>query len=182
MREILDQLKASDVCFDPYKEDRASGHINVRSDLSLYFGPLWHPTGYVMYNPSRVMRQHGYIQHQPLEKMGDYYKLELELCSSSGDNLTIVHTGPPTVLDNWDKRNDFIIDTGRRTNRGDEISPDYMSWYNKVSHPLVIREIKSNTTAAGSSYNCIIKDKPAGYDRLVCVLIFLFILYCSYKS
>ncbi|RZC88632.1 hypothetical protein C5167_016493 [Papaver somniferum] len=108
MMEILDQLKASDVCFDPYKEDRASGHINVRSDLSLYFGPLWHPTGYVMYNPSRMMRQHGYIQHQPMEEFGNYYKLELELCSPSGDNLTIVHKGPPTFPDNWDKRTEFM--------------------------------------------------------------------------
>ncbi|XP_026429458.1 uncharacterized protein LOC113325673 [Papaver somniferum] len=100
MREILDQMKASDVCFDPCKEDRATWHITVRSNLCLYFGPLWHTTGYVMYNPSWVMRQLGNIQHQPMDHMGDYYKLELEKCSSSGDNLTIVHSGPATVLDN----------------------------------------------------------------------------------
>ncbi|XP_026441779.1 protein MAINTENANCE OF MERISTEMS-like [Papaver somniferum] len=44
LREILDELKAQDVCFYPYKEDRADGHIAGRSDLALYFGPLWHPT------------------------------------------------------------------------------------------------------------------------------------------
>ncbi|XP_026416398.1 protein MAIN-LIKE 2-like [Papaver somniferum] len=59
LREKLDSLKASDVCFDPYKKERAGGHIGPRSELSHYFGPLWHHTGYVMYNGSRVIRQHG---------------------------------------------------------------------------------------------------------------------------
>ncbi|XP_026434329.1 protein MAINTENANCE OF MERISTEMS-like [Papaver somniferum] len=37
LREVLDSLTAQDVCFDPYKEDRAGGHIAGRSDLALYF-------------------------------------------------------------------------------------------------------------------------------------------------
>ncbi|XP_026437850.1 uncharacterized protein LOC113336074 [Papaver somniferum] len=65
LREVLNSLTAQDVCFDPYKEDRADGHIAGRSDLCPYFGPLWQPTGYVMYNSSRVMRQHGFVQGIP---------------------------------------------------------------------------------------------------------------------
>ncbi|XP_026417079.1 protein MAINTENANCE OF MERISTEMS-like [Papaver somniferum] len=44
MREVLDSMQSSYVFFDPYKGYRDSGHIAGRSNLTLYFGPLWLPT------------------------------------------------------------------------------------------------------------------------------------------
>ncbi|XP_026410925.1 protein MAINTENANCE OF MERISTEMS-like [Papaver somniferum] len=61
MRQKLDNMTGKEVNFDPYKEDRVGGLI----DLAYYHGPLFYPYGYSMNNPNRVMHQLGYIQDSP---------------------------------------------------------------------------------------------------------------------
>ncbi|XP_026435117.1 protein MAINTENANCE OF MERISTEMS-like [Papaver somniferum] len=121
LREKLDSLKASEVCFDPYKEDRASRHIAGRSELSHYFGPLWNPTCYVMYNVSRVMGQHGACQTVPWHHIDVKFKLDVEHSESNQDNIKVVYSGTPSVVDHWDKRMYHLVNTGRNVNRGDEL-------------------------------------------------------------
>ncbi|XP_026451329.1 protein MAIN-LIKE 1-like [Papaver somniferum] len=120
LREKLDLLKASEVCFDPYKEDRASGHIAGRSELSYYFGPLWHPTCYVMYNGSRVMRKYGSFQTVPWHHINGKFKLDVEHIESNQDNIKVVYSGTPSVTEHWDKRQYHLVNAGRAVNRGDE--------------------------------------------------------------
>ncbi|XP_026411921.1 uncharacterized protein LOC113307686 [Papaver somniferum] len=162
LREVLGSLTAQEVCFDPYKEDRAGGHIAGRSDLALYFGPLWHPTGYVMYNASRVMRQHGFVQGIPKEEIHGNFSLVLEECTSDKDSITVVHKNKPSCKLHWDRRVHYLINLGRPANKGFENAPNYMEWYLSVSHIRVIRDLKPKPAL----YKSILKDKPVGYERL----------------
>ncbi|XP_026410437.1 protein MAIN-LIKE 1-like [Papaver somniferum] len=131
LKEKLDSTKASEVCFYPYKEDRASGHIAGRSELSHYFGPLWYPTGYVMYNGSRVMRQHGYVQGVPWNHINGKFKLDVEHSQSNQDTIKVIYYGTPYVIDHWDQRMYHLVNTERAVNRGDENAPVYMEWYRR---------------------------------------------------
>ncbi|XP_026398979.1 uncharacterized protein LOC113294819 [Papaver somniferum] len=98
LREKLDSLKALEVCFDPYKEDRASGHIAPRFELFHYFGPLWHHT-------------------VPWHHMNGKFKLDLEHSESNQDNIKVVYSGTPSVTEHWDKREYHLLNTGRAITR-----------------------------------------------------------------
>lgn len=55
MRLALDQMMIDKVVFDPYKLERDLLQCPVIPDnVSFYNGPLFHTSGYVMYNPWRV--------------------------------------------------------------------------------------------------------------------------------
>ncbi|XP_026451222.1 protein MAIN-LIKE 1-like [Papaver somniferum] len=161
LREKLDSTKASEVCFDHYKEDRASGHMAGRSELSHYFGPLWHPTGYVMYNGSRVMQQHGYCQTVSWHHINGKFKLDVEHSESNQDTIKVVYSGTTFITEHWDKRLCHLVNTGIAVNRGDESAPGYIGWYREHSHHRVIRKLIAKTTSVEAFYKCIVKEKPS---------------------
>ncbi|XP_026451629.1 uncharacterized protein LOC113351940 [Papaver somniferum] len=59
LREQLDDLTVNDMVFHPYTvpddvpvdEDDLNGY----SSVSAYYGPIWHPHGYTIYNPRRIL-------------------------------------------------------------------------------------------------------------------------------
>ncbi|XP_026419487.1 protein MAINTENANCE OF MERISTEMS-like [Papaver somniferum] len=69
LRRQLDNLTTKDVVFDPYKNDLAKGKGKMVgcTEQDSYFGTLFHPKIYVMYNPTRVARQCRYVQNIPKE-------------------------------------------------------------------------------------------------------------------
>ncbi|XP_026430163.1 uncharacterized protein LOC113326702 [Papaver somniferum] len=65
MRKKLDALTIDDVVFDPYlrrDEDRVN-EVGDRlfSDVATYLIPLFHPTGFVILDPRRKLRQIGIV-------------------------------------------------------------------------------------------------------------------------
>lgn len=101
-----------------------------------YFWLLFHPRGYVMYNPSRVARQCGYVQKIPKEhKM---FKNNETKTKSYDNDIYIVHKPLPSC-DYWEDRalHRYPLNGPSRTD--DEAIPDYMSWNLNVSHTRVIR-------------------------------------------
>lgn len=116
-----------------------------------------------MYNASRLMRQHGFVQCIPNEKIHGNFTLKLEECKSDKDSITVVYNGTPSCKFHWDRRTHYLINQGRASNHGFENAPNYMDWYRNVSHLRVIRDLK----AKPASYKSILKDKPLGFHRLM---------------
>ncbi|XP_026433809.1 protein MAINTENANCE OF MERISTEMS-like [Papaver somniferum] len=96
LRRQLDNLTTKDIVFDPYKQDLAKGKgkkVGCR-DKSEYCGPLFHPRGYVMYNPTRVARQCGYVQKIP--KAHKMFNINWTKTKSYDNDIVIVHKPLPS--------------------------------------------------------------------------------------
>jgi Plant mobile domain len=140
LRVELDNLTAKDVVFDPYKDSWRKGKGKAKEDdynaQFEYHGPLFHPGGYVMYNPSRVARQCGFRQKIPVP----HKMFKLDLVKSEATELHIVIAHKPVALsDYWNNRrcHKYPLTTPSRTD--DEAALNYMRWYLNVSHPRVKR-------------------------------------------
>ncbi|XP_026458465.1 uncharacterized protein LOC113358975 [Papaver somniferum] len=69
LREKLDKLTVNDVVFHPYAvpDDVSVGEddLNAFSGVTPYYGPIWYPNGYTIYNPRRILRQLCCVQMDP---------------------------------------------------------------------------------------------------------------------
>ncbi|RZC69473.1 hypothetical protein C5167_032577 [Papaver somniferum] len=138
MRQKLDNITAEEVVFDPYKND----WVSAMEDVVYYSGPLFYPYGFSMYNPMRIMRQLGYIQYSPVPDYEPRFKHKLDNCESDDSELVDVYEPEPKTK-HWDDRHkhDSKIDISfwEHVNEGHQSTADYLEWYERFSHPRVIR-------------------------------------------
>ncbi|RZC65765.1 hypothetical protein C5167_009451 [Papaver somniferum] len=113
MRLAMDAMTTKYVLFDPYKEARENRQYKWFYNVALYQGPLFHPKGYVMADPRRVMRQLG--------------NKKLPRCMTSSHERD---REPRHLVDatNWEP-----------VNNGDEADPTYIDDYLELSYPFVVR-------------------------------------------
>lgn len=142
VRERLDTWPADKVTFDPYKEDRELC-LNTRKRLrpNFYNGPLFHPFGYTMYNPTRVRRQLGFQQETPEETDEPAnFKVVRSNCSSGEKHIDVAYE-PEPQNDHWNNRHTMEVYTAfwDAAELGYEMSDGYMDWYNRFTHSRVIR-------------------------------------------
>ena len=122
VRERLDRLQSSDVCWEPYVDHRAEHPF---PDIAWYSGCI--KCGLVVepYHPERVLRQYGYIQTIPLRP------------------FTPPRPDRSILLDQyWEKWTDHVLtdqSRGRRCQYSDsgESVAEYMAWYDRISHHIV---------------------------------------------
>ena len=139
MRLALDSISTEDVVFDIYKEMRES--FSIPNDVAYYHGPLFHPKGYIMADPTRVMRQYGCKQ---LDRWASYpvdkYLLDLPACISNPNKLHVVYDPVPQTM-HWSARENRIVNTGlwEVAEKGNEADELYLGDYEDWSHPLVVR-------------------------------------------
>ncbi|XP_026397952.1 protein MAINTENANCE OF MERISTEMS-like [Papaver somniferum] len=142
MRLALDQMMIDKVVFDPYKLERDLLQCPVIPDnVSFYNGPLFHTSGYVMYNPWRVMRQLGFKQQIVNEGMFKAFEHDYELSKSTPKRLVTVYI-PTPILVHWRDRERLCMvnhSTWTLVGNGDEVDPGYYQDYRSYSHPIVIR-------------------------------------------
>ncbi|XP_026457791.1 protein MAIN-LIKE 1-like [Papaver somniferum] len=159
LRRQLDNLTTNDVVFDPYKKDlgKGKGKKVGCKEQSEYCGPLFHPRGYVMYNPTRVARQCGYVQKIP--KAHKMFNINWTKTKSYDNDIFIVHKPLPSC-DYWDDRafHRYPLDGPSRADG--ETIPGYIPWYLKVSHTRVIQVDERPK----------IKDKDTALDYLVLIV------------
>ncbi|XP_026384720.1 protein MAIN-LIKE 1-like [Papaver somniferum] len=69
LREKLDSLDGHDVEFEPYNTTVEEDEFVEEEDipLGMYYGPLFYPGGYVIFDPRRVLRKFGFIQTVPYD-------------------------------------------------------------------------------------------------------------------
>ncbi|XP_026428834.1 protein MAINTENANCE OF MERISTEMS-like [Papaver somniferum] len=132
LRRLLDNLKIKDVVFVPYKEDLAKGKVNKVGfrEQSEYFGPLFHPRGYVMYNPTRVARQCSYVKIIP--KAQKMFNINETKTKSHDNDIIIVHKPFPSC-DYWNDRAFHRYPLYGPSPADDVAIPGYIPWYLKVS-------------------------------------------------
>ncbi|XP_026387972.1 protein MAINTENANCE OF MERISTEMS-like [Papaver somniferum] len=139
LREKLDSLNAKDVVFEPYFDDECQD--DQHAPVSFYYGPLFHPGGFSLYDPRRVLRQISYIQTVPKEKDEKFKSLVAGTKNTYG--FFKPQYDPEPSLDHWNNSKENQIATTHVTPLGDyrcQHSDNYMDWYNQISHPLVINK------------------------------------------
>ena len=138
VRERLDRLQISDVCWEPYGDHRAEHPF---PDIAWYSGCI--KCGQVVepYHPKRVLRQFGYIQTIPPRP----FTPPRPDCSS-------------LLVQYWERWTDHLLTDHSRGRRclyagSGESVPEYMAWYERISHRIVTPpQLRSgSTTDAGSS-------------------------------
>lgn len=133
-RQNLDALTIGDICWTPYDDHRASWQFE---EVSLYRG--WIRWGPLMYPhlPDRVIRQYGYIQHIP----------------SSPRDITAVTTAPEEMDAMFLAYFSRLVVGVDRAVIGGDTSPDYMTWFRRVSHPYLTPGAEKFTITKVSLYN-----------------------------
>ncbi|XP_026400389.1 protein MAIN-LIKE 1-like [Papaver somniferum] len=93
MREKIDAFTVEYVIFDPYL--RIENGVDVRrfTETASYNGPLYHPTGYVMTNPRRTLRQIAHIQQRVVK---ENFKLSKEGSETKGPTIVLNYRPTPT--------------------------------------------------------------------------------------
>ncbi|XP_026394397.1 uncharacterized protein LOC113289373 [Papaver somniferum] len=142
MRLALDVMSTKDVVFDPYREARGNHQLLRFGNVVFYHGSLFHPKGYVMADPRRVMRQLGYKQLPPFETTSPQgYVLDLSRCFSTPNRLQVEYDPNPEPT-HWTEREPRrLVDISKWeiAENGDEFDADYMEDYLQWSHPFVVR-------------------------------------------
>ncbi|KAI3832832.1 hypothetical protein MKX03_026593, partial [Papaver bracteatum] len=83
MRQKLDNITAEEVIFNPYKDIR----LGTMEYVMYYHGPLFHPNGFSMYNPMRIMRQLGFIQDCHDDDYVPPFKHKLDKCMADNSDI-----------------------------------------------------------------------------------------------
>ncbi|KAI3853603.1 hypothetical protein MKW98_025120, partial [Papaver atlanticum] len=142
MRLALDAMTAKEVVFDPYKEARENHQILRYPNIAFYNGPLFHPKGYIMADPRRVMRQLGYKQLPRFHTASiGRYTVDHSQSFSTKLKLKVEYTPIPEPT-HWREREPLrLVDISNweLAENGDEVHPDYMFNYLQESHPFVVR-------------------------------------------
>lgn len=135
MRQKLDNITAKEVVFNPYKNNR----VGAMEDVVYYHGPLFHPNGFSMYNPIRIMRQLGFIQDSPDEDYVPPFKHKLEKCEADEAGIKVAYE-PEVDVKHWNDRHSRLVDISWwvHADEGHEATPDYVEWYEGFSHGRVI--------------------------------------------
>ncbi|XP_026397155.1 BAHD acyltransferase DCR-like [Papaver somniferum] len=135
MRQQLDNITAKEVVFNPYKNNR----VGAMEDVVYYHGPLFHPNGFSMYNPIRIMRQLGFIQDSPDEDYVPPFKHKLEKCEADEAGIKVAYE-PEVDVKHWNDRHSRLVDISWwvHADEGHEATPDYVEWYEGFSHGRVI--------------------------------------------
>lgn len=142
MRLSLDSYDVRDVVFDPYRIDREV-YFQSPANVSFYNGPLFHPKGFVMHNPFRIMRQLGYKQKDLADTSHHKFSHEFHRCQSD-ESHTIVAYDPEPVLAHWNEREEeeLVLSDGEDweiAETGYETSPTFLRAHLEYSHPYVVR-------------------------------------------
>ncbi|XP_026398865.1 protein MAINTENANCE OF MERISTEMS-like [Papaver somniferum] len=135
MRQKLDNITAKEVVFNPYKNNR----VGAMEDIVYYHGPLFHPNGFSMYNPIRIMRQLGFIQDSPDEDYVPPFKHKLEKCEADEAGIKVDYE-PEVDVKHWNDRHSRLVDISWsvHADEGHEETQDYVEWYEGFSHGRVI--------------------------------------------
>ncbi|XP_026416936.1 protein MAINTENANCE OF MERISTEMS-like [Papaver somniferum] len=135
MRQKLDNITAKEVVFNPYKNNR----VGAMEDVVYYHGPLFHPNGFSMYNPIRIMHQLGFIQDSPDEDYVPPFKHKLEKCEAEEAGIKVAYE-PEVDVKHWNDRNSRLVDISWwvHADEGHEATPNYVEWYEGFSHGRVI--------------------------------------------
>ena len=137
VRERLDRLQISEVCWEPYEDHRAEHPF---PDIAWYSGCI--KCGQVVepYHPERVLRQFGYIQTIPPRPF----------TPPRPDRSSL-------LVQYWERWTDHLLTDHSRGRRclysgSGESVPEYMAWYERISHRIVTPpQLRSgSTTDAGS--------------------------------
>nr|QBG82263.1 putative serine/threonine-protein phosphatase 7 [Papaver somniferum] len=143
LRLKVNSLTVEYVIFDPYidlKKDQFGEEIDGRifSSLESDNGPLFHPLGYVMANPRRVLHQYGYVQQKVTKES---FKLCVNVSSTKSANVVLNYNPVPNV-DVWNDRNNEQYQVHMRelipalgTKDAEE---GYLKWYYHFGNPHVI--------------------------------------------
>ncbi|RZC71403.1 hypothetical protein C5167_034602 [Papaver somniferum] len=108
-------------------------------DVVYYHGPLFHPNGFSMYNPIRIMRKLGFIQDSPDEDYVPPFKHKLEKCEADEAGIKVAYE-PEVDVKHWNDRHSRLVDISWwvHADEGYEATPDYVEWYEGFSHGRVI--------------------------------------------
>ncbi|XP_073225403.1 uncharacterized protein [Cicer arietinum] len=119
-RKVLDEIHVDQICWTPYKEHRLRRPFE---DVCLFRGWIrWGPKMYA-HLPDRVLRQYGHVQtipRSPLEIIGQTTTLE---------EIDIIFTQYAL----------HVVDAGAVVQGPADCTNDYMEWFNRISHPYIIR-------------------------------------------
>ena len=146
LREDLDKLTVDDVVFQPYvyDEDRdEDAEFIPWSNVSAYNGPLFHPGGFTMYNPRRVLRQFSCIQTIPNEEKFNFKNANRPIINSE-KNYTPKYEPTPLVA-HWNNMDEYIVPTRELPESIDDpnaCEQGYREWYESWSHPFVINHVQ----------------------------------------
>ncbi|RZC63210.1 hypothetical protein C5167_024972 [Papaver somniferum] len=135
MRQKLDNITDKEVVFNPYKNNR----VGLMEDVVYYHGPLFHPNGFSMYNPIRIMRQLGFIQDSPDADYVPPFKHKLEKCEADEAGIKVAYE-PEVDVKHWNDRHSRLVDISWwvHADEGHEATPDYVEWYEGFSHGRLI--------------------------------------------
>lgn len=99
MRLVLDQIIVDKVVFDPYKLERdLQQSVVIPNNATFCSGPLFNPSGYVMYDQHRIMRQLHFKQEVARESSLHVFRHDLDKCKSSSKKTFVAYT--PTSIQN----------------------------------------------------------------------------------
>ncbi|RZC60202.1 hypothetical protein C5167_021948 [Papaver somniferum] len=145
LRERFDELTVNDVVFHPYGPPDDvfvdEKEVNAFSQVAPYYGPIWHPNGYAIYNPRRILRQLCCVQMDP-DMEQENFTLQVEGTKNSGKYFEPKHEPTPAVA-HWNalttyhvKQAVFVPCEGDVT----ACDEDYMEFYEEISHRFVINK------------------------------------------
>ncbi|XP_026429634.1 uncharacterized protein LOC113326042 [Papaver somniferum] len=132
LRLALDAMNTKDVVFDPYKEARENRQYLRSHNVAFYNGPLFHPKGYVMADPRRVMRKLGYKQlPYYMTSSTEKYQLDLFVSMASSTRLRVEYDPSPEPTHWRDRELRRLVDATNweLVNNGDEAEPTYIANY-----------------------------------------------------
>lgn len=133
LRTQLDQMRAEDIKFMPYGDRVLDFQGEFR--LSTYRGTIRIGDIVEPYMPDRVLRQFGFVQTIPQERIVPY----LEVRPETGKGYKVrFHS----VEDRWESRHDATsrVSLAGRIPAPDPwtVSADYMDWFSSRCHPFVL--------------------------------------------
>ncbi|RZC49368.1 hypothetical protein C5167_017792 [Papaver somniferum] len=145
LREKLDELTVNDVVFHPYTvPDDVSvdeDDLNGFSTVSPYYGPIWYPNGYAIYNPRRVLRQLCCVQMDP---------------NVENENFTLLVEGTKNSEKYFEPKHEPTP------------AEDYMEYYEEISHPFVINKEQQAKTDASKAKGKEREAKRAQKEVPIC--------------
>ncbi|KAG5535793.1 hypothetical protein RHGRI_023533 [Rhododendron griersonianum] len=130
-REMLDDVQASQVVFDPYRECR-----QVVADIALYTGCICCMIVVEPYLPDRVLRQFGLVKLVPGPPLAPLRGTR----GSTSATYSVVYQYTDALWQNW---HDHMLHEDKRV----PVTPgipweshqDYLPWFRRVSHLKVAR-------------------------------------------
>ncbi|XP_026413456.1 uncharacterized protein LOC113309255 [Papaver somniferum] len=143
LREKLDKLTVNDVVFHP---DAVPDDVSVDEDdlnafsiVTPYYGPIWHPNGYAIYNPRRMLRQLCCVQ-MDLDVENENFTLQVQGTKNTEKYFEPNHEPTPVVA-HWNALTNYHIPRGDLVPCEEDVNAceeDYMEFYEEISHPFVI--------------------------------------------